>query len=473
MISPFNSPVFRYRASLAAIILVASWLRLAGLTDESYWNDELATLVLTDPDKKLLYVLFDTLNDRSPPLYQTLLWAWFGQFGFSELSGRLFSALIGILGVPAIYFMARGYMNREGAIYAALITSLNYYHIFYSQEVRSYGLLFLLAALCCGFLSRLIRNNDLSSLLTFTFLTTCLVQTHYYGLLVYLALFSCLILYRLTYDGQPRLSGNYLVVNAMITLFSVLPVAPFIVINAMDDSFWINQPGPDFIINYFTDYFDGRIIAAVYALLFFAGLYFIFRQKELYKRTVLYLTISILIFVYLIPWSRGLYSTPMIVDRYTIGGLPLIIMIVATGLALIKQKVLKGAAIILVIILNIHVLFFDKNYYRNTDKQQYREIIQHVIGTGDEIPLYACKSERVEKYFKMLGRPVRINDDDKLLLQITHDAAPASFRYIGATCCGCDGEAAEILSLSDNSGFEVVDRRDEKGAFILLFSRNK
>ena len=122
---------------LGLLLLVSAYLRIKGLTTQSYWNDELASIVLTDPDNSFSQVIIETLKDRSPLLYQLILWDWFKLFGFTEIAGRSLSAFTGILAIPAMYFMARECMNKNTALYAVLITGLNNFHIYYSQEVRS------------------------------------------------------------------------------------------------------------------------------------------------------------------------------------------------------------------------------------------------------------------------------------------------------------------------------------------------
>jgi len=173
-------------------------------------------------------------------------------------------------------------------------------------------------------------------------------------------------------------------------LISLLPVIPFIVVNALKDSVWIKTPDPDFLQEYFTRYFGGDVISVVYVILFFSGLLFLTKQKEWHKQSPVYLAIFILLFVYLLPYFRSLLDTPMIVPRYTIGGLPLIILIIAAGLAAIKHNTVKRLTLIVVIILSAKVLFFDKDYYGGIHKQQYRQAIEYVNASHKDIPVYAC-----------------------------------------------------------------------------------
>ncbi|HKK16544.1 MAG TPA: glycosyltransferase family 39 protein, partial [Gammaproteobacteria bacterium] len=256
---------------LLLIVAVSAYLRFKGLVYQSYWNDELATIVLADPDRNLLDVIYSSLADKSPPLYQSTLWAWFKLFGFTEFTGRSLSAIAGIVAVPAMYCMAREYTDKETALYATIITGLNAYLVFYSQEVRAYSFFFLEAILAMLFLSRLARDSNIINLLFFSFFTICLVTTHYYGLLLYMAMFGFLVFLKSCSNKFYSLPDRCLYINEALTLLFLMPIIPFMIINALDDSVWIKTPRPDFLISYFTDYFGSNLISSLYAILFFIG----------------------------------------------------------------------------------------------------------------------------------------------------------------------------------------------------------
>lgn len=456
---------------LILILLVSLYLRIKGLTAQSYWNDELATIVLTDPDNSLFQVVVDSLLDKSPPLYQILLWSWFNLFDFTEIAGRLLSAIFGVLAVPAIYFMARDYTDRETALYASLLTGLNYFHIYYSQEVRSYGLFFLFTVLSLWCLSRLIRESNYRNLIFYTLSAICLVQVHYYGVLIYLAQFIVLIIFKSANKSPHKIPTYHLFINVFTILISMIPVIPFMVINALKDSVWIKTPAPDFLQKYFTEYFGGDAISVVYVILFFSGLFFLFNNKKWHKRCPAYLAIFFLLFVYLLPYFKSLFSTPMIIPRYTIAGLPLIILIIAAGITAIKNNLVKTLTIIVVISLSAKVLFFDKHYYGNVHKQQYRQAIDYVNVNYGSVPLYACKEIRVGKYYKMLGYPpVSVGARNEMLFQLGNNSVPKRFLYISSECCGCRESNAKIRHYAHKYNYTLIDTKMKGGVMVYLMS---
>lgn len=465
-----NSLTWLHLSCLMLVLLVSLYLRIKGLTTQSYWNDELATIVLTDPDNSLYQVIIETLHDRSPPLYQLILWVWFKVFGFTELTGRSLSAFFGILAVPAMYFMAKEYMDRDTALYASLLTGLNYFHILFSQEVRSYGLFFLVTTLSLMSLSRLIRDNNNRNLVLYTFLTVCLVQVHYYGMLVYLGQFSVLIIYISLNNTPHKLPARHLIINACTTLGTLIPVIPFMVKNALRKTVWIETPDHDFLVDYFIRYFGGDVIAVVYASLFTIGLIFSIRQKAWKQNLSVHLLIFFFLFVYLLPYTRSVFSTPMIVSRYTIGALPVLILIIAAGIGAIKHNTMKRLTLVVVIILSIKVLFFDKDYYGAIHKQQYRQAIEDMTVSYNDIPVYACKEERIEKYSKMLGHPISAVAKDKMFFQLENSSAPERFLYISSECCGCQESNEQISNYAIKYNYTLVDTIFKEGVIIFLMS---
>ncbi|MCU0509634.1 MAG: glycosyltransferase family 39 protein [Anaerolineae bacterium] len=136
-------------APLAAVLLagvtLALALRAARLDFQPLWWDEgysawFATHSL--PEMARL-----TAEDIHPPLYYALLHLWAQAFGPGPVSLRMLSVVFGVLAVPVVYMAARRILSSQrAALIAALLFAINPLHIYYSQEVRMYGLVALLSA---------------------------------------------------------------------------------------------------------------------------------------------------------------------------------------------------------------------------------------------------------------------------------------------------------------------------------------
>ncbi|MGZ4847178.1 MAG: glycosyltransferase family 39 protein [Halobacteriota archaeon] len=60
---------------------------------------------------------------------------------------------MGVLAIPMIYAVGRQLFNEETGLVAAFILALSSFNIYYSQEVRMYSLIVLLALTSVYFLS--------------------------------------------------------------------------------------------------------------------------------------------------------------------------------------------------------------------------------------------------------------------------------------------------------------------------------
>ncbi len=147
--SRLSNPKIGYVA-LGALILLGLILRLIRLDFQPLWWDEgysvwFAGLPLADMVRL-------TAEDIHPPLYYALLHPWSALLGLSPVALRLFSALAALASIPLAYLAGRDMEDRWTGLIAAAFVAVNGFAIFYSQEIRMYGLagVFSLAALWTG-----------------------------------------------------------------------------------------------------------------------------------------------------------------------------------------------------------------------------------------------------------------------------------------------------------------------------------
>jgi mannosyltransferase len=137
--------------SLGLILGLALWVRLHDLSRLSLWLDEGIT---TCKMRFSLRELFQyTVVDNVPPLYYLILHA-LGSWVDSDFSLRLPSALMGLATIPVLYWIGVLLFNRRVALLASLFLSLSTFHVWFSQEARSYAIYCFLYALSLLFLVR-------------------------------------------------------------------------------------------------------------------------------------------------------------------------------------------------------------------------------------------------------------------------------------------------------------------------------
>src|SRR5258708_913650 len=123
---------------LLIFLIIGCWLRVWGIGANSLWFDEAFTRNVTVYNNIANIARSQTLMDLHPPLYFVLLAAWTRFVGDSEVSLRMLSALIAMLGIPAFYHIGRLLFNKRTGTIALMLVALSPLQIYYAQEVRNY-----------------------------------------------------------------------------------------------------------------------------------------------------------------------------------------------------------------------------------------------------------------------------------------------------------------------------------------------
>jgi hypothetical protein len=110
---------------LAAILLVAVGLRLWRLDRTSLWYDEVITMRVVRADNPTSLVRrLDQLDGTRAPLHPLVLQAWLRVFGSSDLAGRSFSAVCGVVTVVIVYVLGRRAFDEASGRWAAWLTAV-------------------------------------------------------------------------------------------------------------------------------------------------------------------------------------------------------------------------------------------------------------------------------------------------------------------------------------------------------------
>lgn len=185
---------FDWRAIAPALLalFVSAWLlRAARLAWQPLWWDEGYSIYFaTEPLARMLWL---TSHDIHPPLYYALLHGWsLLTGGLTPQTSRLLSVLIGSLAIPSMAWAAALFFPRQWRVltYSILLMLLNPMHLFYSQEVRMYGLAMVLGLLATACFWSAVQRIDQRIDPTWTlawyvvFTTLSLYTLYYCALLV-------------------------------------------------------------------------------------------------------------------------------------------------------------------------------------------------------------------------------------------------------------------------------------------------
>ena len=174
---------------LAGLVVAGALLRFLGLSVQSLWWDELFSWWLSDKES-LSEVLSHAAGDVHPPAHPVIIYFVERYLGDSEFWLRLPSALFGVFSIPAMYLLAKRMFSKTEGVWAAALTTVLWFPIYYSQEARGYALLFLLCVLSMAFWIQLFRAQttrepappfSTSDWILYVLCAIGMVYTHHYG----------------------------------------------------------------------------------------------------------------------------------------------------------------------------------------------------------------------------------------------------------------------------------------------------
>ena len=126
---------------LLFLVAFGALLRTLRLAWQPLWWDEgYSVYFATEPLARMVAL---TAQDIHPPLYYALLHLWIQVWGSAQpVVDRTLSVILGVLALPLQAWLAWSLFpgHRRLLVLAVLLLAFNPMHLFYSQEVRMYGL---------------------------------------------------------------------------------------------------------------------------------------------------------------------------------------------------------------------------------------------------------------------------------------------------------------------------------------------
>lgn len=330
-------------AALAFITLLAAWLRLRGLGDQSLWLDE--AVAWRQTKGSALDVISATAGDNFPPLSNLSMWASRRMFGDTAWAMRLPSAVAGLATVLALFWLGRRVGGVWCGLLAALLLAIHPFHIWYSQEARMYALLALGSTLAAIAAWETVQRPTPLRTLSLAVCGAMLLYTHIFGALVLVALTAGAILVWLGQPERQRHAPLAFAIGLGLAGMSFLPwtmVMARRIVHVTTGGFWI----PPLSTQQFVGTLSGLAGGSEWlALLLLATIpaFIVLRPRAS--------TLFLLCWAYLPLLGAVLISAllvPLLLDRYLIGSLPALVLIAAaglTGLGRLVPRPLAGVAL--------------------------------------------------------------------------------------------------------------------------------
>lgn len=349
---------------LTLILLLASGtiIRFLCLTRKPFWFDEFFSVEVAQISwGNFLRLLW--WREANMSLYYLLLRIWL-QFGHSEFYIRSLSVVIAAATIPAIYWLARLLYDRRVALIAAALFTFSAYSIRYSQEARSYALFLLLATLSSGFLIALVREPVRRNRVGYVLISILAVYAHFYALLLPAAQWLSL---RWLGSGESRNDGDRLSAQlrrAWTTIgVAVLPLLVFVAKTGAGPIRWIQRPGFHDIFGFFVNLAGSNRwpLLAVSTVACIAAVAPLGRSLWTHGQTwetwrcqflLLWLLFPVVLTVLLS------FARPVFLARYMIFCLPALLILVAAGLARLRQSWLLMLALMGILLFSMQGVFF-------------------------------------------------------------------------------------------------------------------
>ena len=407
-----SHPDYTNRLLLAALFLVACCARFYGLDIQSLWNDELSAWARSNFATLGEMVEHGLRNDRHPPGYRALMWAWINHLGDSPVLLRLPSALAGSLCVPLAYLLGRElFSNREGLLCAALF-SVSWAPVYYSQEATGYSLLLMAILLSSWLAIRLVsaRRARWPWYLSYYLAAIATSMLHYYGLPIValqLAAMSIAALRR-----QHLRLPLMLCALALVATFS--PWLPYLMHQlSIPRSGGFPAVNWDFFAQLFL--FAGHqswLWVAVFGASVACALVHRRRRPDPASRAEIALIAWIVIPTAGLVALTLLYQ-PVLAPRHLIIVLPAVLLLVSRGLtALVPNRFTAPVTLAIVLALGGDLLL-RQGYYTAITKQQFREVavaLDRAYGQhpGALVLTYVWSSQYLNYYLERQGSDLRV-----------------------------------------------------------------
>ncbi len=148
------------------ISALALWFRIICLKNAGdLWIDEIYSYYFAAKDSVLNVIKSLYIEDLHTPLYFILLHLWikfWGLFGLGEndTTMRLLGFIPSFLIVPISFYIGKNLFNKAAGYFAALMLAFSPFLIYYTTELRFYGMMCFFALLSSFLFVKYLQNKD-------------------------------------------------------------------------------------------------------------------------------------------------------------------------------------------------------------------------------------------------------------------------------------------------------------------------
>ena len=344
------------------IIFIGILLRIYNLGKYNFWRDEVFSVLVAKGIAPWDMASYSYLIDS--PLFCLFLRLWL-KLGDSEFILRLFPFIFGVLSIPAIYLVAKELFDKKVGLISAFILTISPFHIYYSQELRTYSLVTFLVLIAIYCLIKSLKENRIFSWVGFVIFTTLTIYSHNMALLLLIAINFYIFYF---YKKYKVIFRRWLTSQFFILLF-YLPWVEVILkqiahIKAANFYNWLPK---DYLFNIIQTFlifnlgYNANTIINLLAILLILPLFIFVIYDKIYKEEI-YMLLWWLFIPLIIVIMFSIMIFPAYIIRTTIYLSAVYYIIVSYGLSKLKPNKIYLYFLLFFIILTAISL---KNYYQN------------------------------------------------------------------------------------------------------------
>jgi hypothetical protein len=387
-----------------AVVAVVAGVILRFWAPTALWLDE--TLSVNISRLPLTQIPGALAHDGSPPLYYVMLHFWMDAFGQSDFAVRALSGVTSVASLPFFWFAGRRLGGRTVGWVVLFLAVSSPFAINYATSARMYSLMILLSLLGYLAVSRAMEQPSRRHLVEVGLVTAALLYTHYWGLYLIVVVAAWL-------GWRIRKTGRGLPVLRAMVFGSLLwlPWFPVFVFQTLHTGTpWTSSASPGDLLGVFSDFSGGGPWGG---LLMFAtfGLFLLgtfgrtavpgtlvaiqdpsgFTRKvqsgpavvlELKPRPGMGPLVGIAVGTLSIAVVAGAMANAAFVARYTAVVLPLFLLVVSTGVAVMPGRRFRAACISVLVLAGL-LTARSENAAQRTQAVQVAAVLNAQAQPGD------------------------------------------------------------------------------------------
>ena len=389
-------------AAGAVAVVVGVYLRF--WTPSALWLDETISVDIARlPLSKIPAALS---HDGAPPLYYVLLHFWMRLFGQGDGAVRALSGLTSVVTLPVFWLAGRRIGGRPVAWVAFFLALSSPFAINYATTTRMYSLMVLLSVLGFLALSAVMENPTRGRRVALGAVTAALLYTHYWA--IYLVLVTGLwLLWRVLArgDGGPALRA--MIVGGLLWL----PWVPVFFFQTLHTGTpWTSAASPGDLLTVFGDWSGGGPWGGL--LMFATFLLFVLgtfgrtaapgamvtiddgrggtRQVEAGPAVLIELSprpgmgpmVGVAVATLVTAVVLGAIANAAFVARYTAVVLPLFLLVMASGLAVVPGRRFRAGCLSVLVLAGL-LTGRSENSQQRTQAVQVAAVLNSQASPGD------------------------------------------------------------------------------------------